>query len=140
MIPRMKIFRPFPLPLLLAGISIATFLPACSQSDLANSHKAAQEIHEITSTATPPSTASPAIVATHQLVQGVSPAIPFGSQALAIIAALSGAAGTIIQTFRKQSSDSKHQKAIAEIAGNLTIQQQSALTAGTKSIVHKSVA
>ncbi len=120
------------------ALSILTFLPACSQHNLKTAHQAAAQIQAIASTQPLPDNATPSEKKLHTFIQAVSPTIPFGPPSLAIITAIAGLAGTIIQTFRKQKAVAAHRQAVAELSAQLNPAQQLTLTPATKLIVHRS--
>lgn len=113
-------------------------IAGCSQAGLEKAQGISTEVAQVASPQTPPASASPQTQEIHAAVQTVAPIVPFGPEALAVVAALAGAAGTIIQTFRRSSAISSHQAAISELARNVTPEAKLQLSPRSQSILQKS--
>ena len=125
--------------ILMMVVSALVFIPACSQAQLKKAQSVTSQVSTATSQAALPASASPQEKVIHEAVQAIVPIFPYGNQALAVLAAIAGAAGIVIQTFRRNSAISTHQAAITEMSRNLTPEVKAALSARTQSILHKSL-
>jgi len=121
---------------IISTIVCLTFLVSCTASDLSNAQTAARDTQQVSSSASLPSSTPPAIQPAHQLVQSIGSSVPWGDAALALVVAIAGAAGTIIQTVRKNQTVSAHQQAIRELTAAIPPPSSTALAATKSRTTH----